>query len=81
MTDNDPFGQNGGQNRQPWFGPRQFGFGYGPRTWQGYLLTALAVGFVIAMAAITGGHSPWMILGIIPAGIVTIIARTQGRRR
>jgi hypothetical protein len=26
---------------RPWFAKRQFGYGYGPSTWQGWLATAL----------------------------------------
>jgi hypothetical protein len=80
MTDEDPFGSGPGQGRQPWFGPRRYGYGYVPRTWQGYLLTALCVLFIIILAAIFGGHSPVMALGLIPVIIVFAVARVQGRR-
>jgi hypothetical protein len=81
MTDNEPFGPNSARSgKQPWFGPKQFGFGYGPRTWQGYLLVALSVIPLIVMAAITGGHSPLMAVGLIPGAIVAVVARVQGRR-
>jgi hypothetical protein len=29
--------------KQPWFGQKRFGYGFGPRTWQGYLVTAVLV--------------------------------------
>jgi hypothetical protein len=77
MTDEDPFGS--GRGRQPWFGPRRFGYGYVPRTWQGYLLTAVCVLFIIILAAIFGGHSPVMAVGLIPVIIVFVVARAQNR--
>lgn len=81
MTDDDPLGPDSGrQGRQPWFGPKQFGFGYGPRTWQGYVLVALSVLPLVILAAITGGHSPLMAIGVIPCAIVAVVARAQGRR-
>jgi hypothetical protein len=33
-----------------WFGPKRFGFGIGPRSWQGWLVTALL------LAAIAGSR-------------------------
>jgi hypothetical protein len=78
MTDEDPFGP--GRGRQPWFGPKRYGYGYVPRTWQGYLISALAVLFIIVLAAITGGHSPVMVIGLIPFVIIFVVARAQGRR-
>jgi hypothetical protein len=76
MTDNDPFGRRG----RPWFGTKAFGYGYRPQTWQGYLLSALCVLFIVVLAAITGGHSPLMIIALIPIALVFIVARVQGRR-
>jgi len=80
MTDRDPFGQNLGRQGKPWFRPRQMGFGYIPQTWQGFLLTALCVAFVIVMAAITGGHSPLMAIAIIPFALIMIIGAVQNRQ-
>lgn len=80
MTKDDPFSQNSGGQSRPWFGRKRFGYGYRPQTWQGYLLTALCVLFIIVMAAITGGHSPLMVIAIIPIGIIAVIAAVQGRR-
>lgn len=74
---------NGGRwprDRRPWFGPKRFGFGYGPRTWQGFLVTALLVLSVVGTAAATGGHSPLMVLPIAAAILVPlIIIRIQRR--
>jgi hypothetical protein len=81
MTSNDPFGPNNHRpGGQPWFGRKRIGFGYGPRTWQGYLLVAVVLLFVVIMAAITGGHSPLMVIALIPAAVVAVVARVQGRR-
>jgi hypothetical protein len=81
MTDNDPFGQGSGQpGKDSWFGPKRFGYGYAPQTWQGFVLVGLAVAIVAVMAAIFGGHSPIMVLAVVPLGAVAIFARVQGRR-
>ncbi len=80
MTGEDPFGTGSGRGRQPWFAPKRFGYGYVPRTWQGYLITILSVLFIIILATITGGHSPVMAIGLIPFIIIFAVARAQNRR-
>jgi hypothetical protein len=36
--------------RRPWFGPHKIGFGWGPVTWEGYLITfAVAIAFATAI--------------------------------
>jgi hypothetical protein len=30
-----------------WFGPKRYGYGIGPRGWQGWLATALAIGAIL----------------------------------
>jgi hypothetical protein len=77
--DQDPLGKF--QDRQPWFGPKRFGYGYGPRTWQGYLVTAVLAACVVIIATLTKkGHSPWMLIAIIPLiGVPFIIGFIQRR--
>jgi hypothetical protein len=36
--------------REPWFGPKRIGYGWGPRTWQGYVVVLVcAVVFGVAV--------------------------------
>jgi hypothetical protein len=66
MRDENQFGPDlTGQRKQPWFGPKRIGFGYGPRTWQGYLVTAIMAVVLITVGTLTGAHSPWFIATII----------------
>ena len=77
MDDNEGWSP---RDRQPWFGPKRFGFGYGPRTWQGVLVTVVLVLFVAITAAITGGHSPLMVVPVAVAiAVPLIIIRIQRR--
>jgi hypothetical protein len=66
--------------RQPWFGPKRFGYGYGPRTWQGWLVSGVLVLFVILVATLTKGHMPGMLIGIIPAIAVPFLIMAIQRR-
>lgn len=66
MDGDNQFGPDlGGQRKQPWFGPKRIGFGYGPRTWQGYLITAVMAALLVIVGTVTGGHSPWFAATII----------------
>ncbi len=78
MSDDDP---GFGQGKRPWFGPKRFGYGTRPQTWQGFLITGLCVAFIAVLAALTGGHSRWMILGVVPLGLIAIFGRNMGRGR
>lgn len=54
-----------------WFGPKRFGFGFGPRTWQGWAATGIYVllMFVLPQAvAVNGDHA----MRIATVAILTI---------
>jgi hypothetical protein len=66
MQDNNQLGLNPSSPRkQPWFGPKRFGMGYGPRTWQGYLVTVVMLVPIIIAGTVVGAHSPWFIAAIV----------------
>jgi hypothetical protein len=81
MENNDQYDTGDyGRDKRPWFGPRQFGFGYGPRTWQGYVVSAILLLYVILIATLTRGHMPGMLLAIVPAIAVPFIIMAIQRR-
>jgi len=61
---------NDGRNQPPWFGPKRFGIGYGPRTWQGYLITFV---FVLVVIAVRGSGHNW-VQALLPACALVVIA-------
>jgi hypothetical protein len=73
-----------GQDKPAWFGPKRFGVGFGPRTWQGYLVTAVLALFVILIGTVTKGHhghhSSLIWLAIIPAIAIPLVIRMVQRR-
>jgi hypothetical protein len=72
-----------GRNKTAWFGPKRFGVGYGPRTWQGYLVTAGVVLFALLIGTVAKGHhhhSSLILLAIIPAIAIPLIIRVVQRR-
>jgi hypothetical protein len=73
-----------GRNKQPWFGPKRFGVGYGPRTWQGFLITGGLALFAILIGTVARGHhghhSSLILLAIIPAAAIPLIIRMIQRR-
>ena len=38
-----------------WFEPKQVGFGWQPKSWQGYLLVVLLITVMVAVAVMGGG--------------------------
>jgi hypothetical protein len=70
-----------GYRGEPWFGPKRFGYGWGPRTWQGFLVTLVGAALVIITGSVTKGHSPlfYLVILLVVAVHVAIIA-IQRRR-
>jgi hypothetical protein len=64
----------GSTGRRPWYGPKRFGYGYGPRTWQGFLVTALSVLAVIITGAIAKGTPCFygVIIAVVAVHLVII---------
>ncbi len=77
---NDDRGQydtgSGPKNSEPWFGAKRFGYGFGPRTWQGYLVTAILAVFAITVGTLVKGRMPDMLFVIIPVIAVPLIIRS-----
>jgi hypothetical protein len=69
-----------GTGKNPWFGRKRFGWGYGPRTWQGYLVTALSLIAVIVTATVAKG-SPWFYAVLIAVAAVHLAIIGIQRRR
>jgi 4-hydroxybenzoate polyprenyltransferase len=66
VHDNNQFGPDlSGQPKQSWFGPKRIGFGYGPRTWQGYLVTGVMAALLVIVGTVAGAHSPWFVVAIV----------------
>lgn len=65
--------------QRPWFKPKQFGYGYSPATWEGWLATAayalvLTGGMVAIRFLFDPPPGPWRV--VIPLGwtvIATVI--------
>jgi hypothetical protein len=78
MNDNNDQFDTGNypKDKQPWFGRKRFGYGFGPRTWQGYLVTTILLVYVIVVATLTKGHMPGMLFAIIPAIAVPLVIRS-----
>jgi hypothetical protein len=73
MSDYDPLGSG----KRPWFGPKRFGYGVGPQTWQGWLLVAVSVAVTILVATAT--HSPLAALIMLPVVVFSVITGARSR--
>lgn len=57
--------------RKAWFGPKAYGYGYSPITWEGWLATAALVVVILLGATVVGP-----IAG--PIGVACVIAGALG---
>lgn len=75
-------GQPGpGGGKRPWFGPKRIGWGYSPRTWQGWLVSALMVAAIIIAGAV-GKGKPWFFIVVVAAiAVPLVIIAVQRPRR
>lgn len=65
--------------RRPWFGPKRFGYGLAPRTWQGYLITAAGVLAIVLITILTRGRSRDFLVAI-PV-VLILLAKALSRPR
>lgn len=82
MQDNGTsgFGPLSTGGKRPWFGPKRFGYGYAPQTWQGFVVTALSLVLVVVVAAITHAHSALFIGAIVLVVVVHLVIIAVQRR-
>jgi hypothetical protein len=74
----DPFAP---RPKRPWFGRKPYGYVYGPRTWQGWLVTLVLVIFAMTMAAVSKGDGSFIAVGIVTlVAVPFIIIAVQQRR-
>jgi hypothetical protein len=66
--------------RRPWFGPKRFGWGYRPQTWQGWLLIAILTALVITAASLAP-QSPWFFAALAALIVVPFAVIAAQRRR
>jgi hypothetical protein len=68
-----------GGGRRPWFGRKQIGVGWSPRTWQGYLVTTVLI--VAVEAIFVGTRAGWAVYLLAAIPLVLLAIRTAARRR
>jgi hypothetical protein len=72
-------GGPGFTGKRPWFGPRRGGFGYGPQTWQGVLVTVLSLVAIVVAGSLAKG-TPWFYGVVIAAVVVHFVIIAVQRR-
>ena len=74
-------GGPGFNGTRPWFGPKRFGYGYRPQTWQGWLLLAVLVAVLITAASVAP-RSPFFFCALVALIVVplAVIAVQRPRR-
>jgi hypothetical protein len=59
---------------RPWFGPKRYGWGLTPVSWQGWVLTAAYVAAVFALAITLPTRQPWVFWTLLVAATVAYFA-------
>jgi hypothetical protein len=73
-------GTGSGRDRRPWFGPKRFGVGYRPQTWQGYTVAGGLVVLATVLVKTAHGPSARFLAVAIPLAVVVVIRVLAGRR-
>ena len=69
---------------RPWFGPRRYGWGLKPASWQGWVLTGVYVAAVFALAITLATPQPWVfwtLLALATVAYFLIANLTRDGRR
>jgi len=54
------------RTRRAWFGPKRLmGWGWRVTSWQGWVVTAVAVGLIVAARVVWGGHAWPAIIAVL----------------
>jgi hypothetical protein len=56
-----------------WFGPKRYGWGLTPTSWQGWLLTAVFVAVVIVLAVTLAATQIWLYLALLAIATAVFI--------
>ena len=67
----------------PWFGPRRYGWGLTPISWQGWVLTGAYVVTVFVLAIMLSTPQPWifwtlLVLATVAFFLVAFLTRRTG---
>ena len=68
---------------RPWFGPRRYGWGLTPISWQGWVLTGAYVVAVFGLAITLSTPQPWifwtlLLLATVAFFLIAVLTRRTG---
>jgi hypothetical protein len=66
--------------KKPWFGPKRWGWGWRPISWQGWLVVLIYVGAVALIASVVNklGQTKFFVAIIIISIILMVVTRLTG---
>jgi hypothetical protein len=67
---------------RPWFGPRRYGWGLTPTSWQGWVVTGAYVAAVFVLAITLSTPQPWTFWTLLAlATVAYFLVANMTRRR
>ena len=68
---------------RPWFGPKRYGWGFTPISWQGWVLTGAYVVAVFVLAITLAAPQPWifwtlLVLATVAFFLIAFLTRRTG---
>ena len=64
--------------KHPWFGPRRFGWGWTPISWEGWVVTILFLAVVLGASLIFGRAPTTIYVGLGAAAALVVICLLTG---
>ena len=65
---------------RPWFGPRRFGWGWTPVTWQGWVVTLVFVAAMVLCAFLLPGTVAKVVADVVLIVLLVVVCALTGTR-
>ena len=64
--------------RKPWFGPRRFGWGWTPITWEGWAATLVFIAAIVAAGSLLFSTARTVVIVVLVALLILLSYLTSG---
>jgi hypothetical protein len=65
-------------SRKPWFGPRRFGWGWSPITWEGWVVSLIFIAAIVAAGLLLSSTRRTVVIILLVVALVLVSYLTSG---